>query len=339
MSTERENGHSDGKSGERSAPYAHAGVRAGPAGGFLIFAGAILLLAGTAMLVVPRVSPSYAGIVRTLEGYGLTSMPLLGAGILFTGLWLTVRTSREHSIAAQVAALSAGPAIASLSEKLTDLRDGLQGLRIEFVYLKEAIQTEFERQSQTANTDSSAEGIYRLAASLDQLGLRIEQRLVSSEIEMRERLDSLASTIEVAQREGRDGRIHLSDDSVPAGDQEADAYSPRERLGVLDMLDDLGRLLPKKAPLASGTPMITSDAFEGVQDEGWGRHAGPAAPLPSTLSLAASDLGRAGALLAGDDIHEPTDDLAMIRKLEELRALLADSRVRDALTAMERVES
>lgn len=318
----------------------HAGVRTGPKGGFLLFAGAILLLAGMAIVLVPRVSPAHAWIVRSAAEFGLTSLPLIGAGILFTGLWLAVRTSREHSIAAQVAALSAGPAIASLSEKLTDLRDGLQGLRIEFVYLKDVIQREFERQqNQPATTDSSAEGMYRLAASLDQVGLRIEQQIGSSQIEMRERLDSLSSAIEVAQREGRDGRIHLNNDSRYVGDPAADASAPRERLGVLDMLDDLGRLLPKKAQPSSGTPMINSDAFEGVQDEGWGRHSGPAAPLPSTLALDANDLGRAGALLAGDDIHEPSDDLAMIRKLEELRALLADSRVRDALTSMERVES
>ena len=84
--------------------------------------------------------------------------------------------------------------------------------------------------------------------------------------------------------------------------------------------------------------MITSEAFEGVQDEGWDRHAGPAAALPSTLSLAAGDPGSAGELLASDDIPEPSDDLAMIRKLEELRALLSDSRVRDALSTMERVD-
>lgn len=317
----------------------HAGVRTGPSGGFLIFAGAVLLLAGAAILVVPIASPAHAWIVRSLAGYGLTSAPLFGAGILFTGLWLTVRTSREHSIAAQVAALSAGPAIASLSEKLTDLRDGLQGLRIEFVYLKDLIQREIERQTQAASADSSAEGMYRLAASLDQLGLHIEQRISSSQDEMRARLDNLASAIEIAQHEGRDGRIHLSGDSSPVGDPAAYSSAPRERLGVLDMLDDLGRLLPKKAPASSETPMITSDAFEGVQDEGWGRHAGPAAPLPSALRLADHEMGRAGELLAGDDIHEPTDDLAMIRKLEELRALLADSRVRDALTTLERVES
>ena len=337
MATERENAHSDALSEERSTPFGHAGVRTGPRGNLLFVIGALLLAAGAATMVVPSAVPQYAGIVRSMAGYGLTNVPLLGAGILFLGFWIAVRTSREHSIASQVAALSAGPAIANLSEKLTDLRDGLQGLRIEFVYLKDILQQEIERQSKPSNTDS-AEPMYRLAASLDQLGMRIEKRIGAGESELREKLESLASAIETVRQSGSDGGNRYGDESAHDGDIAGDASHPRNRLGVLDMLDDLGRLLPKKAAPAAATRVIDSDAFEGVQDEGWGRHAGPAAPLPSTIAMDAHDLGKAGALLAGDDDHEPTDDLTMIKKLEELRALLADSRVRDALTTLERVD-
>lgn len=361
MPTEREIAHSDAQPREPSAPFVHAEIRTGPGGGFLIGAGVMLLLAATAVLLVPTVSPGQAWIVRGLANRGLTSPPLFAAGLLFTGLWLAVRTSRVHSIAAQVAARSAGPAIENLSERIVDLRDGLQGLRIEFVYLKDIVQAQIDRQDHSAHTDSHAEGMYRLAASLDQLGLRVEKQISASQHEVNEKLEGLWSAIEVRRNEAHDGRIQLGDDSGHHGDpasdaedlhgasrrQDAgsqdsssdhDAAASTERLGVLDLLDDLGRLLPKKSAPVGGHAMITADAFEGVQDEGWDRHQALAGPLPSLRLESGSELGRVGGLLAGEDIHEPSDDLAIVRKLEELRALLADSRVRDALTAMDRLE-
>lgn len=361
MSTERDTAYSDAQLREHTTPFVHAEVRTGPGGGLLIGAGATLLLAATAILLVPTVSPGHAWIVRSLADRGLSSLPLFAAGLLFTGLWLAVRTSREHSIASQVAAMSAGPAIENQSERILDLRDSLSGLRIEFVYLKDMVQAYIDRQNHSGQADSHAEGMYRLAASLDQLGQRVEQQIAASQHEMREKLEGLWSAIEISRHAGHDGRIHLGDDTGARGDHEFELQDPhgsprrhdvrshvilsdhdddasRERLGVLDLLDDLGRLLPKKSSAAASHPMITADAFEGVQDEGWDRHQALAGPLPSIRLDTGSDLPRVGGLMAGEDITEPSDDLAIVRKLEELRALLADSRVRDALTTMDRLE-
>jgi hypothetical protein len=364
MLTERENTHSDVQPRQFATPFVHAEVRSGPGGGLLIGAGAMLLLAATGMLLIPSLMPAQAWLVSGLADRGVTSLPLFAAGLLFTGLWLAVRTSREHSIAAQVAAMSAGPAIENLSERLVDLRDGIQGLRIEFVYVKDLVQAQIDRQNQASRTDTHAESIYRLAASLDQLGQRVEQQISASQHEVREKLESLWSAMEVARHAGHDGRIHLGGEEETHGEpteeavelhgpvehphhhdegshrvhSEHDEAASRERLGVLDLLDDLGRLLPKKSAASAATPLITSEAFEGVRDEGWERHQALAGPLPSIRLDAPSEASRVGDLLASEDVHEPSDDLAIVRKLEELRALLADSRVRDALTTMDRVE-
>jgi len=362
MPTERETAHLDALPREHKTPFVHAEIRTGPSGGILIGAGATLLLAATAILLVPMLAPGQASIVRSLADFGVTPLPLFAAGMLFTGLWLAVRTSREHSIAAQHAALSAAPAIEALSERIVDLRDGFQGLRLEFVYVKDLLQAQIERHNQASQHDKSAEGMYRLAASLDQLGQRIEHQIGASQNELREKMESLWSAIEVSRHEHHDGRIHLGDDPAPHGPHEEvvheaeivshhrpagdDAHTvvdhdaaSRERLGILDLLDDLGRLLPKKsAPAASAHPLITADAFEGVQDEGWDRHQALAGPLPSIRLEPAKEASRVGGLLAGPDVHEPSDDLAVVRKLEELRSLLADARVRDALTSMDRVD-
>lgn len=375
MPTERETAHLDALPREHPTPIVHAEIRTGSGGGLLLGFGAALLLAAGAMALVPRVMPGQAGLVQSLADLGVTSFPLFAAGILFTGLWLAVRTSREHSIAAQHAAMSAAPAIGALSERIVDLRDGFQGLRLEFVYVKDLVKTQIERQNEAANRDPSAEGMYRLAASLDQLGQRIERQVGAGQNEIREKLESLWSAIEISRQESRDGRIHLGDDDGPHEPHEphehhehdetredepkvhhaeivehpldhGDAHpemshddaASRERLGILDLLDDLGRLLPKKSTaVVPARPLITSDAFEGVQDEGWERHQALAGPLPSIRIENPSEKSRVGGLLGSPDVHEPSDDLAIVRKLEELRSLLSDSRVRDALTSMDKI--
>ena len=374
MPTERETAHLDALPREHPTPIVHAEIRTGSGGGLLLGFGATLLLAAGAMALIPRMLPGQAELVRSLADLGLTSFPLFAAGILFTGLWLAVRTSREHSIAAQHAAMSAAPAIGALSDRIVDLRDGFQGLRLEFVYVKDLVKTQIERQNEAANRDPSAEGMYRLAASLDQLGQRIERQVGACQNEMREKLESLWSAIEISRHESRDGRIHLGEEGDPHEAHEhheheetredepkvhhaeivehpldhGDAPEPemshddaasRERLGILDLLDDLGRLLPKQSTaVVPVRPLITSDAFEGVQDEGWERTQALAGPLPSIRMENPGEKSRVGGLLASPDVHEPSDDLAIVRKLEELRSLLSDSRVRDALTSMDRIE-
>jgi hypothetical protein len=101
---------------------------------------------------------------------------------------------------------------------------------------------------------------------------------------------------------------------------------------------DPGTPLIAKVTHDPGTALITHEAFEGVQDEGWDRQEALAGPLPSLRLEGAKESGSAGELLAGEDAEGIYDDLAIVRKLEELRSLLADSRVREALTTMDQVE-
>jgi hypothetical protein len=373
MPTEREHTHSEEAPREARGSMARAEIRPGPSGGFLIGAGATLLLAATGILLIPTLAPGQSWIVQSLAERGFTSLPFFAAGTLFTGLWLAVRTSRAHSIAAQYAAMSNVPVIEALAENIGGIREVLHGVRIEFVYLKDAIQSQIERQNAAPATDHHAEGMYRLAASLDQLGQRVEAQIGTTQRQVRESLESVTSAIEVLRHERHDGRIHLGDpepegaEPAPHADHEhgghhhageaghespagGESLSSRGRLGVLDLLDDLGRMLPRKVTHDPGTPLIakvthdpgtaliTHEAFEGVQDEGWDRQEALAGPLPSLRLEGAKESGSAGELLAGEDAEGIYDDLAIVRKLEELRSLLADSRVREALTTMDQVE-
>ena len=336
---------------------ARAEIRPGPSGGFLIGAGVTLLLAATVILLIPTLAPGQSWIVQSLAEHGFTSLPFFAAGTLFTGLWLAVRTSRTHSIAAQYAAMSNVPVIEALAENIGGIREVLHGVRIEFVYLKDAIQAQIERQNAAPATDHHAEGMYRLAASLDQLGQRVEAQIGTSQRQVRDSLESVTSAIEVLRQERRDGRIHLgapetasaepateehpahaghghSDGADHAPHAGGEGATSRGRLGVLDLLDDLGRMLPRITHDPE-PKLITHEAFEGVQDEGWDRQDALAGPLPSLRPETAKESASAGHLLAGEDAEEIYDDLAIVRKLEELRSLLADSRVREALTTMD----
>ena len=335
--------------------------------GLLIGAGLTLLLFGTATLLLPTVSPQHAWIVHRLAERGVATLPMFAAGVLVCGLWLAVRVSRDHSSAAQEAARSSAPVLESLNEEVVHLRDALQGLRIEFVYLKDNVQTVVERTAASENNDLQTHGIYRLAASLDQLGQRIEEHLGTNQREVLDTLGDLSTSIRMARLESRGEPIHLppgtdedaedyrgfdplgqdtivfrgddSEDLGPTGHDHGTTAFPdeRERLGVLDLLDDLGRLLPRGSTTTRAVDEITPDAFEGVQDEGWERHDSPTAPLPSARSGDLFGFETAGGLLSEGHQRDEAER-AVVRKLEELRALLADDRVREALTDMERVK-
>ncbi len=111
------------------------------------------------------------------------------------------------------------------------------------------------------------------------------------------------------------------------------------RLGLLDMLDDLGRILPRKTSPAvdrpSLPPSIQTDPFEDVQDEGWEHAASIPGPMPTARTGDELRLPGAGELLGSGS--DSAADLSLGDKLAELRNLLADVRVREALASIERI--
>jgi hypothetical protein len=114
--------------------------------------------------------------------------------------------------------------------------------------------------------------------------------------------------------------------------------SGRERLGVLDLLDDLGRMLPKSGVEEPASGLLGPNALENVGTDAWKLQDQVAGALPSVRFGEEFDLTSAGDLLASEHEESDSDELDVVRKLEELRSPLADSRVRDALTTLDRFE-
>lgn len=342
----------------RAAPSAASDVpRRGGAETWLVGGGVLMMLAGIALVVVPTFLPQYGWVVRSLAGRGVTSLPFAIGGVLMCGIAFTSRASRaslEATAAVISSARQTSPAVDALARQIATLDDGLQAIRIEFVYLKDALQSQLERLQAPQNQDSSAgDAVYRLAASLDQVGMRIEERVNTGHRELGESVRAVAASLETVREECSNLRTRLDElreqapvtkvVSVETEDEDyADEWTDEEaerssRLGLLDMLDDLGRLLPRKASDVEEEPAIEPDPFATAQDEGW-KHSGSipsALPSPRSEALRMADSGNL--LGRGVPRVEPTSSQGVVgEKLEELRDLLADARVREALAALER---
>jgi hypothetical protein len=319
---------------------------------WLLGMGLSFFLSGAALVVLPTVSPGNGWVVRSLASRGVTSLPLYVSGVVLVGLWLATRANRMNA-GSQPVVESEDSTVQTLTEEVAHLGDGLQGLRIEFVYLKDAIQTQAQHAPESSGTDAS-DAVYRMAASLDQLGLRVEERLLTNHREVGETLKGLSTALESVKAAAMAPRVVIdrddsydgaNDEKIHAGSaHDEDHDSPhadehnRARLGLLDMLDDLGRLLPRKVSVPLERPPMRIETFEGVQDEGWKQAGSVQAPLPSVRQGEELRLpGPANLLGSGSTPAEPAkDDPVLGDKLAELRSLLADQRVRDALASIER---
>lgn len=324
---------------------------------WLVVAGILMMLVGIALVVLPTVLPRYTWIVHSLAARGVTSLPIAIGGVLMCGIAFAGRSRLDAPPPLVDPDRGTRTALDTLSQQIAQLGDALQGIRIEFVYLKDALQSQFDRVEASRGADNAGDAVYRLAASLDQVGMRIEDRVATTNREVTESVKSVVATLEALREESAglkkqiDEVRHTAEESQPPRhplDDADEAYAedwPGEeheraphgsRLGLLDMLDDLGRLLPRKDEVE--TPIESErDPFEGSRDEGWKHAASVPAALPSLPRDEARIAEPIGLLGRGMPRSEPpAPDEPLGEKLEELRGLLADSRVREALAALER---
>jgi hypothetical protein len=336
----------------------------------LLGTGLIQFLTGAALIVVPSALPQYAWIVQGLARRGVTGLPLYVGGVVLTGLWLATRTNRARAEAARDGAVAAAAAIERLAGDVGHQGDGLQGLRIEFVYLKDALQNQIEKSQSPApaSADSNAsDAVFRLAASLDQLGARLEERINANHRELGQSLQTVTKEVEAlkviasAPRPEPEPKVLKATDELDSEDSllveskrvsaakssksdvlEHDESERHNRLGLLDMLDDLGRILPRRTSPALERPHVEpgvqADAFVDIQDEGWKHAASIPGPMPAGRSGEELRMQRPGDLLGSSIPRAPgsLEDTALGLKLDELRKLLADARVREAIASVER---
>ena len=158
---------------DQDAPSAAPSRVSGSGWSYLFSVG--LVLAGIAIASLPVFLPQYAWIAKGLAKHGMTSGPLLVAGCVLFGVAWMLRMQAPAPAPEPVHDDRRELILDQLATELAQMRGGIQELRVEFVYLKDAQQSLVQVQSaQNAESQGEAQqaAIFRLAASLDQVGAR-----------------------------------------------------------------------------------------------------------------------------------------------------------------------
>jgi hypothetical protein len=264
--------HADGRGAEEQEP-----TRSGVV--WTATAGVAAILGAVALAIVPRVVPSQAALCGKLAKNGLTWPLLFCVGVVLVAIAATalkrtpkLEVERRPEPEPEPKAATPDPLTREIAAELARVRGGLHDMRVEFVYVKDALA---RLQQSATHVEESASGeseaaIFRLAASLDQLGGRVEHELhtqrawIAAALEQRDTSASSngngssdASDPYAGSVEGRAREIDVEEGYVAAeGDMHVEVTLEDESswkgLGVLDQLDDVpGPLSGKKSPSAS----------------------------------------------------------------------------------------
>lgn len=323
-------------------------------GGLLTAIGILTILTGGALASLQWTMPEWSWITGSAAKYGVPPGALVLTGMVLFGLGSVSRTARKAA-AGDGEESDEMLILEQLVLDFTKLRDGLQELRPELASLKESTSQVLQGQKEHAQAhagEGQQDAIFRLAASLDQVGARIEQRLTTLNTEIGTALGQVTNAMSAAQSNGsnrshehaRESGSHPASygravDAAPEADDgwiEIDTGSTRD-LGLLDAMDDQGQIHSPKISLHVNGP----HGSDGHGGSGSVRH-DSAGPLPHSIARTARG-SSSGALLgrdAGDGVHRvspirPANEAPMGDKLDQLKALLSDARVRRALDLMQ----
>jgi len=287
------------------------------------------LLAGAAVLAVaPRALPGTASAIADLARSGLTWPLLAGFGLVLAAIATSVRQptaaapapSIPEPVRESATPLASDPLARDIAAELARVRGGLHDLRIEFVYVKDAL-ARVQQNGTLGESDSNRDveaAIFRLAASLDQLGGRMEHELSAQRTWLAEVVDTQArQAIAGAEQlpsfadpylQGFEGPEHEIDvpEGFAAGEDDVHVEVSLDEdenwfadLGVLDEIEE------PRAPLAHGK---TSPSHR-----------------PSSADTLLGELEQAGSARAELD-----------EKMAQLRDLLSDPAVVRALESQSR---
>jgi molecular chaperone GrpE (heat shock protein) len=317
------------------------GRSAGAAGGLLVGSAFLLWCAAAAAVAVPRLAPQYGWVFKLAAKHGVTGGPLALCGVCVWGLGLVARA---------IARSQRDDQDESRERLRFDQLTGALSLVREKVDATEALLTRVHETAQSAleiaqNEQSNAaaqnrqDAIFRLAASLDQVGARLDQRMQTQQAAIETALQDTAKSLRTALddiNEVAHSRPAVSpntdlleraiDRKRSAAMRSDSAGTIESSLGVLDTLDDFG--------------MAQSDSKRTIARERTDVES-PSAPLPrETVHSDSSAPARRISNGTPEALHiGEGDEFSTRDKLELLRALMDDVRVREALGGLTGVGS
>jgi hypothetical protein len=302
---------------------ADAGAQRSAAATLFVVLGLAAVAAGAALCVGPHFSWKLEKITASVQRFGLEGGVIAMGGLVLFALGVVQRAvtapqddvSEDTLLVEQVAAdlIQVRSSIEESTQTCESIRDDMRMLQSEVANLAQVQRQPVQVQ---ATGGANEEGLFRLAASLDQLGARMEQRLKDQYAEMQQSLEGLNGVIDSVRKNMED---LMSSVAAPA---ETASHEPRPvaengeapvedevvQLGLLDSLDD-----PTAPEHSSAHASIA-----------------PETPPSAALPKARGDAARAGWEQA------PAEPVIEEDKLAELQSLLSDERVRAALEQLRR---
>jgi hypothetical protein len=334
-----------------------------------------LIVGGAALVALPHLAKQYAWVATGLGKHGVYGAPVALTGVVMLGLWLvargrttdagesTQRAEREKEARSREEAQAL--VLDQLASDMALARGGMQELRVEFVYLKDLVQSAQKSDLDPATgIDEAQASIFRLAASMDQLGGRLEQRLKAQDAAVHEVMGLLRSEISTTSSSLHDLRLRIEQGIQDAASQVAAASTVHHQRKIdpdvahdeidfseadeLDLEpgyqagpDDLTVEVELEDEVVNGLGLLDE-----LDELGTPRHLSktsasirPSIPRTNTypdLGLEESpaalplETGRISSALSRRDIDEGDE---VDQKLALLRALMSDPDVRGALEA------
>jgi hypothetical protein len=230
-------------------------------------AGLVAGLLGALCIYGPKLLPAQAALFEHAAARGITAGLLWTIAALMFALSILARAlGRNLEVLAQEDEQS--PLIDQIVMDLAQTRTSMQELRVEFVYLKEhitAMGRDLPTQIAEASESATRDAMYRLAASLDQVGARLEQRIRSQHSTLEGTLQEVQQSLQATCDQVAQLQQSLQQEIASPGGWEmpAEPARPPISLGVLDHLaDERAASQPVAIDLSAPLPAPDQTSYE-----------------------------------------------------------------------------
>ncbi len=247
--------------------------------------GVALIAVAAVTALVPDLPAEFAPVLDGLARAGLDKGPLAMFGLLTLGAAFGMRRPAAKKASGERLEDLLEREFQGVEAHVRESGAAVEVLRQELAALKHSIENGFKISEAATNTsqEASNDRIFRLAASLDQLGAQVDRRLDAARDELRSLITSSAEVQREAAEQLMGQMVKSTSDQVAAAGHEevADEHSPiytgNPKEAMASFMDDL-RSLPKDL-------LETPDALEattgGDPDLAMSAPDEPAAALPA----------------------------------------------------------
>ncbi len=286
----------------RDSHHARVAQQKSPGGfsSFLLFLTGIgIALFGAGLLHPPTAVPHADWIATKFSRLGVEGLPFIAAGMTIFCMGLIARLQSKIGRQAPVQEDSEiAPEVARLVGELSQVRGALGNVQTELLANKQrqdsmldSIKVALVKES---SSDNNSNAMFRLAASLDQLGARIEERLRTQGVSFEGRLSDVTNAVVRAQQEVTEavdqverhlaqfGRYEPDDSSASYSDDLGYEEAPQrasaeEELEILVELEEDVQPAVQRAPKQAEPKLGLLDSLDD-----FGSLVKPEAPLPNS---------------------------------------------------------